>query len=405
MHAASAIERVLSEGKKSSTYKLALLRAIVDYVIESPQQVSRNGLHFVPLIDLARRALMYYWRPAIEGIRQGSDPRQQVIPGAVLGLRDNHSKLRIRGVDLTDPGAGFPLALWMMQAKAIPKEVLSALLRTRRTLLEQPIQYVRNIGDRRLDLFSLMTAAPADGHQHFLFDSYENQRKHALGIGKKLKGPNWACLLGQEQAFLVLSARTFEEISSLRFWLRDAIILRWIKECERFNTGDQGERLSIHSLELTLPERDPGRVQELKALYQDLGLDQCLYTRRNLSESWDLDHILPFSRFPVNLFWNLVPSHPAANRGKGGKFDKVPEITPEFMKAYRQFLRRCLSSNASLVFNDVAASYRRYFQTEYSMGQPDSEKTLLEMLSIWEANHQSLVDAGVEVWKPVQLTG
>lgn len=59
MNTVAAIEQILSRGGMETTYKLAVLRAIVDFVIEHPAREPRNGLHRIPVIELARRALAY----------------------------------------------------------------------------------------------------------------------------------------------------------------------------------------------------------------------------------------------------------------------------------------------------------------------------------------------------------
>lgn len=86
MNTSAEIERVLSEGKKQSTYKLAVLRALVEHVIEHPAQEPRNGFHRIPIVDLARRVIALYWRPTLLGTPQGRS-RKEAIPRAIQRLR------------------------------------------------------------------------------------------------------------------------------------------------------------------------------------------------------------------------------------------------------------------------------------------------------------------------------
>ncbi|MBM3428889.1 MAG: hypothetical protein FJX95_08925, partial [Bacteroidetes bacterium] len=44
------------------------------------------------------------------------------------------------------------------------------------------------------------------------------------------------------------------------------------------------------------------------------------------NKTFDVDHILPFSHFRNNDFWNLMPANPSVNRSKN---DKLP--TPEML--------------------------------------------------------------------------
>ncbi len=61
------VESVLLDEKKSSTYKFALMSAIIDYVIEKPNEYPQNGFHNIPIIYLAKRWLYYYYPLMIYG--------------------------------------------------------------------------------------------------------------------------------------------------------------------------------------------------------------------------------------------------------------------------------------------------------------------------------------------------
>src|SRR5262249_33526752 len=141
---------------------------------------------------------------------------------------------------------------------------------------------------------------------------YHEHRTAAKGRRQFERATTWLELLDREHAFLVLSTRAFEEIGVVRFWVRDAIVYRWAVECAV--VAKQLKPVPIDVFELELPERDPALVSRLKKLYAKLGIgSECLYTGVRLDAEWDLDHVLPMSKFPVNRFWNLAPSDPATN--------------------------------------------------------------------------------------------
>lgn len=391
MDTASAIERILSHGKKSSTYKLAVLRAIVDFVVEHPAREPRNGFHLIPLIELARRALAYYWRPALEAIPQGLDSDRQRIPRLVADL--SRSNVTVPGLDLRSPSAGYPLSLWIEETPALPDDLVDVLVEIRRTLLEQPIRYIHNVGDDQSEIFSVLTTTGLS-----FSASYDAHRKAASGCAGALKeARTWLDLTAAETGYIVLSARSYEEISALRFWLRDAIIIRWARECERFAQGRVA--VPVHTFELELPNRDSERMRALKALYCKLGLTHCLYTDAALGRSWDLDHLLPWSRFPVNLFWNLVPASPKANRGQGGKSDGLPTWDRSLRKRYIGFLERCLGAGGEPIQHDVSATYQRYFQRPCPPAD-SPHRIAEEIFSVVENSHARLLAAGAELWTP-----
>lgn len=388
MNTAAAIEQILDRGKKETTYKLAVLRALVDYVIEHPGREPRNGLHYIPVMEIARRVLAYYWRPALENVRQSKGAGTPVIVRAVRDLA--HGDTTVLGIDLQSPRAGLPLVMWMERADTLPTAIVDALRQIRDTLVEQPFQYLPNVGDRRLDVFSLITVganAPSPDA------SYEEHRKAAKGTRPFAGATTWLELLDREWASLVLSARAYEEIAELRFWLRDAIILRWAKECEYFAARDATVAVNVFDLEL--PERDPVLIDKYKRLYADLGVaSRCIYTESSLSAAWDLDHVLPMSRFPVNMFWNLVPADPRANNDKRAR---IPVFTAALRSRYQQLLGVCVASGDDLIAADVRASYRQYYQEPTV---PPAETVVRGLVEIMESSHARLEAAGVDVWSP-----
>ena len=389
MNTAAQIERVLSLGQMSSTYKLAVLRGLVDFVIEHPAREAQNGFHFIPVVELARRVLTFYWGPSLLGIAQGPSGNPPVIPRAVNDLAT--SDLVIPGVMGRSVEGGFAAGELVLNAPDLPRQVVTTLVKVRHTLLAHPFQYIHNVDGETEQLFSLWTAEGISPGA-----PYEEHRKAAQSGGRKLRGAtNWLELIAREPCHVVLSARSYEEIAELRYWLRDAIIIRWVRQCERFS--GKGASVPVHAFELFPLERDNGRVAQLKQLYLDLGEQRCLYSGNALGRTFDLDHLLPWSRFPVNLFWNMVPATAKVNRGRGGKFDRIPRWSKDLEQRFRRFLLACTRSRSDLILADIHETYRRYFQQPGPLTD-DPEQVTRELLNIVEHSHDRLLSAGVPVW-------
>ena len=389
MNTAAQIERVLSFGQMSSTYKLAVLRSLVDFIIEHPAREAQNGFHFIPVMELARRVLTYYWGPSQLNIAQGPGGKTPVIPRAVNDLAT--SDLIIPGVMGRLAEGGFAVGELILNAPELPRQLVATLVKVRQTLLEQPLRYIHNVGGETEQLFSLWTEEGISPGA-----PYEAHRKAALSGGRKLRGAtNWLELLRREYCQVVLSARSYEEITELRFWLRDAIIIRWVRQCEKFSA--RGASVPVHAFELFPLERDNERVGQLKQLYRGLGEEHCLYSGELLGRTFDLDHLLPWSRFPVNLFWNMVPATPKVNRGRGGKFDRIPRWTDDLKARYGAFLLGCIRSSSDLFQADIHETYRRYFQQPEPLTD-DPVKVAKELMNIVEHSHGRLLSAGVPLW-------
>ena len=64
------------------------------------------------------------------------------------------------------------------------------------------------------------------------------------------------------------------------------------------------------------------RLQERSSLdvYKNILIDvqerRCFYCREDLHRGMDVDHFIPWSRYPVDLGHNFVLAHPACNNSK-----------------------------------------------------------------------------------------
>ncbi len=260
----------------STTYKLAVLRAIIDFVIEHPAREAQNGFHRIPVVEIARRVLTYYWRLALDGIPQGSQAKIPRRIGELATIKTAHT-----GIDLTDPKAGLALGMLIEGAEQIDARIVDALLDVRHVLLDQPLRYLPNVGrhGQRVTVFSLITLPDERGHGPGFDADYEAHRL-AAPTKRELRGAAWTNILLRERTMIVLSARSFEEISDVRFWVRDAITLRWAQECERFAKGEGGSiSVLAGAFELSVPERDSARIVEVKSLYRELGVGRCIQRR------------------------------------------------------------------------------------------------------------------------------
>ena len=58
----------------------------------------------------------------------------------------------------------------------------------------------------------------------------------------------------------------------------------------------------------TVPERDSMIMGEYRDYYTKIEVKNCLYCSTPLTENnYQLDHLIPWSRFPINRIWNLYP--------------------------------------------------------------------------------------------------
>ncbi len=126
---------------------------MVDEVTAAPAQEPRNGFHRIPVIGLARRVLAYYWKPCLLDVKQAPGNVQafsiikRLIAAApvIVGKR----------IDTNDAGAR--LLDWITATPELDPPLISALLDTRKMLLDYPLKHLPRLGNRRLELFHMMT--------------------------------------------------------------------------------------------------------------------------------------------------------------------------------------------------------------------------------------------------------
>lgn len=213
--------------------------------------------------------------------------------------------------------------------------------------------------DETISLFGLLSSKDP------IQSDFEEHRKTGLQLKWiDLKGAtNWNELLGFENLQLFFGHQTFQEISEMRFWLRDVLIKRWTQEClERFDVTNPN-LLSLFDVWKKTPQRDNATINSYRLLYLENGLRICLYCGQFIEKDLELDHLFPWSRFPVNSFWNLYPVCSDCNSKKS---DKIPVLTKTLEKRISHHLFSCLAKepNYKSIQKDINNLYQRRFNSE-----------------------------------------
>jgi hypothetical protein len=91
----------------------------------------------------------------------------------------------------------------------------------------------------------------------------------------------------------------------------------------------------------------------------------CPWTEKRIREnvSYDMDHLVPVSVYPINELWNLVPSDPHFNAHRKRARMPTPErlviAQPHLSLAYGNYLS--LPSTAQAINETAAGSFRQRF--------------------------------------------
>ena len=274
---------VILNQEKSATYKLALLRCIAR-VADGAPNVAREGADFV---ELPLGLIALYWirmfKPLVErGLPQRSGETMGFVKEAFRALR------AVAPQDLR-PGMMFP-------------DALADALRLA-------------LGDAA----RLIATMPAT---HLTFA--DNAPVFPTRYGRVPK-PSASLVLDQEFfwqfGFTQVPLNIWNVLRRMAAWIEPMLIAEWVRLTRGYATK-LGKPVTtdeiLHALEWLEPKRDTNFVRDIarRRLAQGQVL-RCVWSGSRLTaQAFDVDHCLPWSAWPCEDLWNLLPSTQAINRHK-----------------------------------------------------------------------------------------
>lgn len=290
--------RIIETDRKTTTYKLALLRAVCHANRTMGTAVRFSGTRaLIPAGPLIEAWIGYYWQLAA-----GARMPAQINGGRALGF----------GADLEALIRCFK-GSWSLCKNTMDtafdgdtKTRVTALFAAVATALKKgPVTYIQDEA----------------GHPVFTLDG---ARPSAMRAAADRRGLLAAC------GTLSLPASLWFELNRSAPWVEDAVLIEWARVSARMEalskTGTPYNTAEI--LARLLPPDTDRDVHTARLLYQDClktgGTLRCAWSGRALRTSTlAVDHMLPWARFHNNDLWNLVPSHRQVN---GQKSDKIASL-------------------------------------------------------------------------------
>jgi hypothetical protein len=256
------VERLLSEGQFVATYKYALLLAIADLAVKFG--ADDGGELDLPIRAIAEEFIDLYWRhgaPYGNSVADGgynilhqNTGRQAAIISIVDGLRQAHGTL-----------------MRARQSTAWTAAVTEAT----RLVKEMPLWRLQRLRNETLDF--LYAESPLPGHIRLKDGVAANLRRfHSIIV--RLAQSEW-----------------MQFIQALP---QNSQLLGPTSDLSQFLFGADRSAL----LRMTTPLADAQK-------------GECLYCRRRIDRG-EIDHFVPWSRYPRDLAHNLVLAHKECNRHK-----------------------------------------------------------------------------------------
>ena len=291
---------VLNEGDRVATYKLALLLAIIEWVTTNP------GGEQIPTRDLAEIVLAQYYRqvrlfPVTGGemleLQQGSNPKLAIVSAA------------------TRLAATYPQLSRIDQIKTQDQSLYNSAVRdVEATLVGQPIPRLQTVGKT---------------HIPFLYQ-WNWKVKQALGPIKAA---------GEDHLSLVPGVR--ERLVSLGPLLRPIIEQFWVWDVATWSKIDTQEvELRAHlfgSKRLSFPKKLVVGLEQLQT-------GRCFYCSSSVATGGEVDHFVPWSKFPNDAIENLVL---ACKKCNGNKSDHlcVPQFAERWLDRPSEELARIATTS------------------------------------------------------------
>jgi HNH endonuclease len=284
LDAIALAERVLSileEGGFSATYKLALFTAILDLCIEKTS-VHGSPPDTLTTRQLADKVVELYWNHVtpyggIGTLRQGGGHGEQ----ATIVSRIERARAQWADAQTDTPYRG---------RQVHPVEFRQLVDFVEWKLIEMPVPRLQVLG-RQEDRFLYQYNWPRDVRQSAVKDY---QRGTASGFDNRL----------------LLRPRVAEHLVRLNGILRPLFHRAWAVMVARMNKLPEAE------LERFLFGSERTSLEAVRGPLRDLQNDRCFYCDGGIGGRADVDHFIPWSRYPDNGLDNLVAAHPRCNNSK-----------------------------------------------------------------------------------------
>ncbi|RZK34411.1 MAG: hypothetical protein EOO61_13640 [Hymenobacter sp.] len=294
------IATILKYDTKTTSYKLALLRAINDLVLAYPGVAQFDQDVAIPLVRIAELWAAYYWAFADQHqpIYQGARAVRDGIERNDMGFRPHLTQLRVEWeqaiIGKAEPADGF---------------FLFAEMRTPRRRATYPTT-VRQAYDRTITAIKEAVKMPIKyaGAEEWSVFSKPDRLYRLPGSVMPLPGT------GLTDICVVITASLWDSFHRLSLYIEALCLHEWSLFTESVEQYPQPQRTrgEVYTLLTARPDnRQPltWERNQINILLVEQVTFVCPWTQKHLTQSYqyDLDHLLPLTVYPINELWNLLP--------------------------------------------------------------------------------------------------
>ncbi|MDV6250681.1 class I SAM-dependent methyltransferase [Vibrio sp. EA2] len=348
----NTVRRIIVNDSKSATYKLALLRTLLRIADAHPGAVlDRNDGKVVLPAGLIALYWVRQFKRLIDVDIEGRGIQQNSNTTKGLGFvkEDGWGQLKHLSADDFTIGSLFV----GVEAMAVQKLFAHSLS----TIKSGPVSFIYQ-GEKHNRLFELQSpSVRRKRSDSIILDSVFLQGYGQFVLDEKL----WDCF------------RIYHS------WIEPLVVNQWIKEMQRFELNrTRGISLQTYHdclvwIDASRDTRDVRkRVEELREGGADI---TSAWSDTVLKDKYDVDHCLPFTFWPNNDRWNLLPTTSKENRSKS---DRIPTL-----RRLNHSKRRILEW--WLLAWGASEQHRQRFFTEASLSLPNLPPQCADFEAVFEA--------------------
>ena len=346
------LRHVVLQDAKSSTYKLALLRAVARIADGSAGLVRESGADHVS-VPLGLVAL--YWIRLFLPLLSSELPQSPSNRGLQgLGFVNDGFR-RLIGVAPNDLRVGTRFGADLAPA------VHAALVAASRTIATMPAHYMTFPNGQ--PVMRANPGRPGRTSAPLIIDE-----SYLSGMGE-----------------LLVPAHVWRALSRFDAWIEPAIILEWIRLMKAYAESQHrvlNDATIAQALLWTAPERlvadARGRALAVLATGEPL---HCVWSGTRLTrQNIDIDHCFPWSAWPCDDLWNLLPSTRTLNQHQ--KRDRLPSAAS--LAAARERIENWWKAGHSLA-SDVHTAGRFFLEARTSLPVIGGDNGSLEIEDVFDA--------------------
>jgi 5-methylcytosine-specific restriction endonuclease McrA len=284
---AEKLMTVLAEGGFTGTYKYGVLLALIDLCLECSTR-GRAAPARITVSQLAAKTIELYWGHTLPYPASQPTVLKQNVTGQ-MELLTRISEFRSR--DARDETGGLTRA--RMAAPAAYDRLVREI---EWKLAEMPLPRLQRVGHEEIP---------------FLYK---------IAWNRDIRRSEYFAL-GRERS-IEFVGEAAEHLVRLAGLLRPMIQREWA----RFVADRNPELFSDAKLEDFLFGPSRASLAPVREVLRDLGAGRCFYCERPLEATFEVDHFVPWSRYPDNGIENLVAADRRCNNSKRQHLAAAPHV-------------------------------------------------------------------------------